>query len=157
MAFYPNITLCDNGCENTGINLTSMSAICKCKFNDIANNELNIINSIIKDESNLAQIKDKNLISKENIENSIKIYRDFQFVDYLVIYNSNYKAFDIYTMIDFILIKRSKSIPDVNYDFIDFIISEELDHALVLCKAKDKKNIYKIFMLKDSECKDIWK
>ena len=43
---------------------------------DIANNELNIINSIIKDESNLAQIKDKNLISKENIENSIKMYKD---------------------------------------------------------------------------------
>ena len=43
---------------------------------DIANNELNIINSIIKDESNLAQIQSKNLISKENIESSIKMYKE---------------------------------------------------------------------------------
>ena len=67
LAFYPNITLCDNGCENTGINLTSMSAICKCKFNDIANNELikdNIlINSAVSEiidiinDSNIAVLK----------------------------------------------------------------------------------------------------
>ena len=40
LAFYPNITLCDPGCENKGVNIQEMSAICKCAFNDIANNDL---------------------------------------------------------------------------------------------------------------------
>jgi len=31
--FYPNITLCDNGCTSKGVNLTSMESICECKFN----------------------------------------------------------------------------------------------------------------------------
>ena len=38
--FYPNVSLCDEGCYSKGINLTAMKAICNCKFNDISNNEL---------------------------------------------------------------------------------------------------------------------
>ena len=36
--FYPNITLCDSGCKNIGINLTSHVALCECKYSDILNN-----------------------------------------------------------------------------------------------------------------------
>ena len=36
--FYPNVTLCDSGCQNRGVNLTTMKAICECKFNDLMNN-----------------------------------------------------------------------------------------------------------------------
>ena len=43
---------------------------------DIANNELTILNSLIKDESNLAQIKNKNLISKDNLRISVKLYKE---------------------------------------------------------------------------------
>ena len=32
--FFPNITLCDDGCLFIGVNLTSMSSICQCKFSD---------------------------------------------------------------------------------------------------------------------------
>ena len=32
--FYPNITLCDDGCRNRGVNLTSMEAKCECTFHD---------------------------------------------------------------------------------------------------------------------------
>ena len=39
-SFYPNVSLCDEGCMNKGINLTTMKAICNCKFNDISNNKL---------------------------------------------------------------------------------------------------------------------
>ena len=35
--FFPNITLCNDGCTNKGVNLTSMSAICQCSFNDFVN------------------------------------------------------------------------------------------------------------------------
>ena len=35
--FFPNITLCNDGCISKGVNLTSMSAICQCSFNDFIN------------------------------------------------------------------------------------------------------------------------
>ena len=38
--FYPNVTLCDEGCETKGINVENMTSICDCKFVDIANNNL---------------------------------------------------------------------------------------------------------------------
>ena len=65
--FYPNVSLCDTGCENVGINLDGMSAKCNCKFNDIANNNLikdnvllnNLLDSAFEiiNESNLAVLK----------------------------------------------------------------------------------------------------
>ena len=35
LIYYPNITLCDTGCSNAGVNLTSMTAICECKFKEV--------------------------------------------------------------------------------------------------------------------------
>jgi hypothetical protein len=35
LIYYPNITLCDLGCTNTGVNLTAMIAICECKYKDL--------------------------------------------------------------------------------------------------------------------------
>ena len=35
--FYPNITLCDSGCKNIGINYTIKAAICECKYSDVLN------------------------------------------------------------------------------------------------------------------------
>ena len=65
--FYPNVTLCDNGCTNSGINLEDMTAKCNCKFNDITNNDLikeNVLLSSIVGEvvdiindSNIAVLK----------------------------------------------------------------------------------------------------
>lgn len=33
--FYPNVTLCDSGCTNKGINLDDMTSICDCSFVDV--------------------------------------------------------------------------------------------------------------------------
>ena len=30
--FYPNVSLCDDGCTSKGVNLTTMNAICSCDF-----------------------------------------------------------------------------------------------------------------------------
>ena len=67
LEFFPNITLCDTGCQNTGINFTSMSVICRCTFNDIANNDLikdnilinNVVGEVLDiiNESNIAVLK----------------------------------------------------------------------------------------------------
>jgi hypothetical protein len=39
LVYYPNITLCDSGCINSGVNLTSMTAICECKFKEMTDEE----------------------------------------------------------------------------------------------------------------------
>ena len=33
--FYPNISFCEEGCNNIGVNLTSMKAICECKLKNL--------------------------------------------------------------------------------------------------------------------------
>ena len=86
-------------------------------------------------------------------EENIKIYTDYQFVDYLLIYNSKNRTFDIYNMIDFVLINRSPTIPEG--EFIDFTLSKEMDHALILCKTANNK--CKLYVLKDSESQFPWK
>ena len=37
---YVNVTLCDDGCVNTGIDIINNVATCDCKFNDVTNNDL---------------------------------------------------------------------------------------------------------------------
>ena len=39
LIYYPNITLCDYGCSNAGVNLTSMTAICQCKYKEMTDEE----------------------------------------------------------------------------------------------------------------------
>ena len=61
--FYPNITLCDDGCETKGVNVGTMTAVCNCKFVDIANN--NLIKDNIFLNSLVGQIFD--IIDNSNI------------------------------------------------------------------------------------------
>ena len=44
--FFPNISLCDEGCVNEGINLTSMESICYCPFTDFKKS--NFISNTLK-------------------------------------------------------------------------------------------------------------
>ena len=37
---YVNVTLCDDGCVNTGIDVKNNVATCNCKFNDVTNNDV---------------------------------------------------------------------------------------------------------------------
>ena len=43
-SFFPNLTLCDPGCENKGVDLDKMKVKCECIFNNILSNE--IINNL---------------------------------------------------------------------------------------------------------------
>jgi len=49
LIYYPNITLCDSGCKNTGVNLTAMTAICECKFKNLTELDSEIEDNIYKD------------------------------------------------------------------------------------------------------------
>ena len=38
LVYFPNISLCDEGCEMSGVDLENMTAICDCSFQDITSN-----------------------------------------------------------------------------------------------------------------------
>ena len=95
----------------------------------------------------------KYLLNYELNEKSIKLYRDYQFVDYLVLYNFEKKYFEIRSMIEFELIGCS---PLLNgFEFIDFIFNWDLEHILVLGKSEGKN---KLFIIYDADNNKInWK
>ena len=62
--FYPNITLCENGCEIKGINATSMKAICKCRLDDLMNN--NILSNNVWYQAQVEEIEQ--ILNEINIE-----------------------------------------------------------------------------------------
>ena len=61
--FYPNISLCDSGCKNIGVNFTTKSAIYECKYKDIVNNKA-ANNDILSETTS----KIVNIIGESNIE-----------------------------------------------------------------------------------------
>ena len=71
LIYFPNITLCENGCETIGVNVTTLEAICECTFNIKENNILR--NNIIY-QSQLGQIEEEDsfLVTNSNHEFELK-------------------------------------------------------------------------------------
>ena len=69
--FFPNITLCDEGCNIKGINLTNWKAICECTLNKLIHN--NIFGNNLLLQKSLGEVQD--ILTKTNIE-VMKCYRD---------------------------------------------------------------------------------
>ena len=76
----------------------------------------------------------KHKLEFEIVKNGIVKYIDYQMKDYLLIYNSNDKTIDIYRGIDFEFVTKS---PEINYNFIDFVLSKGLDQILILVENKN--------------------
>ena len=96
--FYPDITLCDPGCRNKGINMTSLKAECECKFHDllsksILDNDLLGNNVLIKES--LQEIAD--MINNLNIE-VLMCYKDIFDIKY---FKKNISGFIIITLFFF--------------------------------------------------------
>ena len=74
-AFFPNITLCEKGCDNVGVDIQTMKAKCECKFIDIVNMDIisdNVYGQAIQEifelinELNIAVVKCiKDIFNKE--------------------------------------------------------------------------------------------
>ena len=62
--FFPNITLCENGCITKGVNPTTMRANCECKLNNLINNNFLSHNAFY--QSRIGEIQE--IISNTNIE-----------------------------------------------------------------------------------------
>jgi len=84
-AFYPNITLCESGCINKGVDLDTLESICECKFNDLMKSGIIADNVLLSNtigevfdlirSSNLLILKCyKGVFKKENI---VKSYGGF--------------------------------------------------------------------------------
>ena len=63
--FFPNITLCENGCTIKGINSTTMKADCECKINNLINND-NILTNNAWYKSQIGEIQE--LLNEINLE-----------------------------------------------------------------------------------------
>ena len=68
--YYPNISLCDNDCYIQDINLTSLKAICECKYNNKNKNILFGNNLLVQSQIGVIE----SLITETNIE-ILKCYK----------------------------------------------------------------------------------
>ena len=82
--FYPNVTLCDTGCNYKGLNFTSLTAVCECIFRDLLDNDF---------------FNDNFLVDNIIISGMIKqIYESFRIVNlkvmscYKTIFDSKYMS-----------------------------------------------------------------
>ena len=81
--FYPNVTLCDNGCKSKGVNITNMKVECVCAFQDLLSNNL-FHNDIVGD----------NVLIKETLQEIMEMISNLN-VEVLTCYKDvfNYKYF----------------------------------------------------------------
>ena len=138
LTFYPNITVCDPGCERIGINLTTMKAICRCQFIDILNSEFfkdNFIASNFVDEV-------YEFISETNIE-VIKCYKYMfkyffkLFGGYIVIVLIIFQIILSIFYFKFHLLNVKRYINRITQDYLDYLLEKDKD------KHKRKEKIEK--------------
>ena len=142
LEYYPNITLCDKGCENKGIDSSKEFAICECRFNDIINNEEILDNYLIGDTISdvLEIITNMNLEVLKCFKDSFKYFKK-SIGGILIIVGI---GLCIPLTIVFILIdlkKIEKYIIGKTYDYINYL-SDEAD-KIDISKNEDFKNIKK--------------
>ena len=77
--YYPNITLCNEGCFYEGVNLTSMMALCQCKFTELLSGK------IFSGNAFMSKISDDiiEIISMSNLE-ILKCYKDIFSYEYFI-------------------------------------------------------------------------
>ena len=78
--YFPNVTLCEDGCKIKGVNLTSFKANCECLLDHLIGNNHFLENNIIY-QSSLGEIE--SLLKKTNIE-IIKCYKDLAVLKYYI-------------------------------------------------------------------------
>ena len=69
--FFPNVSLCKEGCSFKGVNTATNKSICECKLNDLLDNDIIEGNKFL--QSSMENIK--TLVQKTNIE-VLRCYKD---------------------------------------------------------------------------------
>ena len=63
LEYFPNITLCDKGCDLLGINMTTITSICECYYSETKKEDT--LKNKILEESQLGDIE--KMISRSNL------------------------------------------------------------------------------------------
>ena len=93
-------------------------------------------------------IKEQKIDYEIKNQNYIKKFTDNQFIDYLMILDDKNCAINIYNIIDLqIVMKANLS----SYYLIDFIFSKDFDNLFILVNEKEKKEEYKILIMKNKK------
>ena len=111
LLYYPNITLCENGCHTKGVNLTTFKSLCECKLNNLINNNL-FENNLIY-QNTIGEITE--LISKTNIE-VIKCYKYLSDSKYL------FSNVGVYIIFIFLIIQTVLTI--IYFSIASFLIKK---------------------------------
>ena len=77
--YFPNVTLCENGCKIKGVNITTFKAMCECTLNNFMEN--NIFGDNIFYQSSFGEIE--SLIKQTNIE-VLRCYKNIFVLKYFV-------------------------------------------------------------------------
>ena len=137
--YYPNITLCDSGCKNKGINLTSLTAICECSFKDLLDN------NFLNDNGLLDNLILNGLI--EEFAKALKILNLEVMKCYMTIFNPEYmsKCTGFYIVLIILLFELTCIITYFfcgKKEFIGFIFKiSQIYKNLKLLKIKQKVDL----------------
>ena len=136
--FYPNITLCDSGCKNKGINFTSMEAQCECTFQDLLSKNI-FQNDLIGD----------NVLIKEALGEIMEMLSNLN-IDVLIcfkdIFDFSYfkKNIGEFIILGFILTQTICVIyyySNTNYKLVKYIYS--FTETYIITKNKTNKSLKK--------------
>ena len=153
---YVNVSLCDDGCINTGIDLQNNVATCDCKFNDITDNDL------IHENAALEYLVGEffELINSSNIM-VLKCYKYILKYFYrskgVIIIISLFILYIIFTIIFFIfeLTKMKRYIFTLAENYASFLVNfPHLSKFFPPIKRRKKNNTVKIKLPKNDDFKD---
>ena len=78
--YFPNVTLCENGCQIKGVNTITYKAMCECKLNNFMDNT-NIFGDNAFFKSSIGEIE--NMIKQTNIE-VLRCYKNIFVLKYFI-------------------------------------------------------------------------
>ena len=137
---FPNITLCENGCEIKSINLTSLKANCECKINKFLCNDIFAGNLLY--QNHLDEID--SLIRQTNI-NIIKCYKYALFYIYFIHNISGYIiGFLILFQIIFTIIYYKRSLY-LTKKYIFILIEKYLQYLVQKNNISNENNSFCMF------------
>ncbi len=145
LLFYPNITLCENGCHIKGVNLTTFKGICECKFNNLMNS-MNVLEHNALYENSFGQIQ--NIISETNIE-VVKCYKDLFYPKY-IISNLGFYIFLLFLILQIILtiiyyrhslFSFTKYVYDLTESFYYYLLSKKINVPNNMISIFDDKTL----------------
>ena len=111
--FYPNVTLCDESCNNIGVNVTSMKAICECTLKNLLEET--------KDATKLVGLDFSSLIDSLSLDVMICYKTIFQYKYFIKCYGGMFSIFLIITQSICVIIAVRISIPKIRKVTFDLL------------------------------------